>query len=324
MPRTKPSARTGPRKPSLSIAEILRWADAYRKENGRWPRYDDGSVIGVFNQTWAGADQALRAGHRGLPGGSSLAKLLLARRGRRHHHLPPPLTVPRILALADAHHRRTGLWPGRHVTEPITNAPKGLTWAAIELAVVRGKRGLQGGVSLAGLLEKHRGVRNRMTVPNLSERQILAWADEHFDRTGVWPRYTSGPLHAASGETWGGADTALFRGTRGLPGSDSLARLLLRHRGVRNRGALPSLTVEQILSWASAHRKRTGLWPRVKEGAIPEAPGETWGGVNQALYAGQRGFPVGSSLDLLIRKRTRTDAATTPTSRKPKVAKHEF
>jgi len=324
MPRTKLSARTRPRKPSLSIADILRWADAYRKKHGRWPRYDDGSVIGVFNQTWAAADQALRAGNRGLPGGSSLAKLLLARRGRRHHHLPPPLTVHQILAWADSHHRRTGLWPGRHVTEPIPNAPKGLTWVAIELALARGKRGLPGGVSLAELLEKHRGVRNRMAVPNISERQILAWADEHFDRTGEWPRYTSGPVHAAPGETWAGADTALFKGTRGLPGSGSLARLLLRNRSVRNRGALPPLTVEQILSWASAHRKRTGLWPRVKEGAIPEAPGETWGGVNQALYAGQRGFPGGSSLHLLICKRMRMDAPTAPASRKPKVAKHGF
>src|SRR5262245_35930304 len=46
-------------------------------------------------------DAALRLGLRGLPGGSSLARLLAARRGVRNHLDLPPLTVTKVLAWAD-------------------------------------------------------------------------------------------------------------------------------------------------------------------------------------------------------------------------------
>jgi hypothetical protein len=41
----------------------------------------------------------------------------------------------------------------------------------------------------------------------------------------------------------------------GLPGGSSLARLLARERGVRNRCGLPPLTEAAILRWARAHRQ---------------------------------------------------------------------
>jgi hypothetical protein len=40
----------------------------------------------------------------------------------------------------------------------------------------------------------------------------------------------------------------------------------------------------------------------VKSGAIIDAPGETWSGVNAALERGNRGLPGGSSLARLIKK----------------------
>jgi hypothetical protein len=55
------------------------WAEAHRRRNGRWPSSGSGTVAGAAGETWRGLDQALRAGYRGLPGGSSLAGLL-----RRH------------------------------------------------------------------------------------------------------------------------------------------------------------------------------------------------------------------------------------------------
>jgi hypothetical protein len=66
--------------------------------------------------------------------------------------------------------------------------------------------------------------------PPLTLRQILAWADAHHARTGGWPSACSGPVADAPGEKWAGLDVALAEGRRGLPGGDSLARLLDRRR----------------------------------------------------------------------------------------------
>jgi hypothetical protein len=79
----------------------------------------------------------------------------------------------------------------------------------------------------------HRGRR-----PPLTEKQILAWADAHFARTGRWPSTYSGPVTDAPGETWGKINSALYDGFRGLPGGDSLAKLLYRHQRGR-RKAVP-------------------------------------------------------------------------------------
>ncbi|HEX4607772.1 MAG TPA: hypothetical protein VH092_06145, partial [Urbifossiella sp.] len=212
--------------------------------------------------------------------------LLLERRGRPHHNLPPDLTVPLVLAWADAHHRRTGDWPDPHDGNPIPKAPKGTSWSAVHTALVRGKRGLPGGTSLPRLLEQHRGVRNHLAARPLSEAQILRWADDHRRRTGGYPKRNDGPILIAPGETWSAVENALIKGGRGLPGGESLAKFLARCRGVRNKSALPRLTVEQIKAWAGAYKARTGRWPAVKSGPIPEAPGESWSAVHSALDAG--------------------------------------
>ena len=52
--------------------------------------------------------------------------------------------------------------------------------------------------------------------------------------------------------------------------------MLGEHRGVRNLGALPRLTEEQILAWADLHHQRTGKWPTENSGPIPDSGGETW------------------------------------------------
>ncbi len=127
-----------------------------------------------------------------------------------------PLSIREILAWADEHHRRTGQWP--HATSgPVANAA-GETWLAVHTALNKGQRGLRGGSTLASVLDKHRGVRNVQDLPNLTEEQILAWADEHHGRTGQWPRRTSGDIAQAPGETWLAVQSALDKGGRGLLG----------------------------------------------------------------------------------------------------------
>jgi hypothetical protein len=64
--------------------------------------------------------------------------------------------------------------------------------------------------------------------PKLTAAQILAWADDHKARTGEWPRRHSGPVRGAPGESWVNVNQALRKGLRGLPGGDSLPRLLAR------------------------------------------------------------------------------------------------
>jgi hypothetical protein len=75
-----------------------------------------------------------------------------------------------------------------------------------------------------------------MARTQLTVELVLAWADAHFARNGRWPTRLSGPVAFVPGETWGALDSALRDGRRGLPGGDSLARLLARERGVGRRG----------------------------------------------------------------------------------------
>ena len=63
-------------------------------------------------------------------------------------------------------------------------------------------------------------------------------------------------------EDWSSVFTPLRQGGRGLPGGSSIAKLLAEYRGVRNFMDLPPHTVEQILVWADAHKKKTGDWPK--------------------------------------------------------------
>ena len=130
----------------------------------------------------------------------------------------------------------------------------------------------------------------RSKLPPLTAKQILAWADAHHKRTGVWPRRSSGPIADAPGETWIVIDFALRKGIRGLRKS-SRARLLAKHRGARNHMALPRLIYRKILAWADAHKQRTGKWPTSESGSVTDAPGENWRGIHDALsLAGVAGF----------------------------------
>jgi hypothetical protein len=133
----------------------------------------------------------------------------------------------------------------------------------------------------------------------LTVEQILAWADAHFRRAGRWPSAASGPVPESPGRTWAAVNMALGRGSHGLPGGDSLSRLLGRERGaLRRRG--PQLRAVQIAGWARSHRRRTGFWPTIGSGAVFDAPGENWRAIDLALRRGWRGLPGGDSLAGLV------------------------
>jgi hypothetical protein len=145
----------------------------------------------------------------------------------------PLLTVEKILAWAEAYRELTGRRPNGH-SEAIPEMAEE-TWAAIDTALIHGYRGLRGGLSLVELLNRHWSEMPRSDKPPLSVAQILAWAEAHYRRTGKWPTAASGVVEDAPEETWKGitwkqVNLALWEGFRGLPGEDSLSRLLRRHQ----------------------------------------------------------------------------------------------
>jgi len=308
---------------SLTIATILGWADAHHAATGRWPTRRSGPIRqAAFSESWAAISQALKKGHRSLPGGQTLAQLLQEHRGleprlsaegalrsarvfqrlraeRLKCNGRVTLSVERILGWADAHRAATGRWPS--VNSGRIRGVPGETWNTINTALVRGRGGLQGGMKLCRLLEKHRGKKiPRVNPPDLTVEKVLAWADAYHAANGQWPLIECGPVSEAPENSWRSIDQALRRGQRGLPRGSSLPRLLLERRGVRCRSGLPRLRIEQILAWADAHRAAAGKWPTRFSGEVREAPGERWCAIDGALFKGNRGLSGGSSLALLL------------------------
>jgi hypothetical protein len=221
-------ARTQASLPRLNTAQILVWADSHHASTGKWPKDWSGFIPEAPGECWHAVDRALRAGVRGLQGGSSLARLLAEQRGVRNHKALPHLTEEMILEWADDYHARTGDWPIRW-SGNIPQATDGTTWLAVETALRYGRRGLPGGSSLAQLLAARRGVRNAKRLPPLREAQILAWARSYYRRHGRWPTHDAGPVYEAPDVTWKAIATSLRDGWRGLPGGVSLSRFLEDH-----------------------------------------------------------------------------------------------
>jgi hypothetical protein len=301
-PKNDKRQRVSRRPPKLTVAQILEWADEHCEKTGHWPTQTSGEITATVGETWMCVDTALRTGTRGLEGNSSLAQLLAKHRGYSSRSKRPPLAEEEILAWADSHRQRTGNWPTQKSGRIAGSVDE--TWGGVSEALRTGTRGLAGDSSLARLLAQHRGYSYKTEFPPLTEKDVLDWADAHRQRTGNWPTSRSGKVLGVVDENWSNINHVLRVGLRGLPGGSSLARLLAEKRGVRNPGNLPCLRVEQILSWADAHHQRTGEWPTISSGPIPEAPGETWQRVQAALCGGCRRQAGGSSLArLLIEKR---------------------
>jgi hypothetical protein len=299
--------------PRLTIKQILAWADFECEQTGRWPTSMDHQVLADTEEKWQNVAASLSAGGRGLPGGTSLAKVLAEHRGVRNRGDLPPLTERQILAWADAWHRRTGQWPRTDSRQEVPEAP-GERWNCIDQALRGGSRGLPGGDTLGQLLARERGVRNIQDLPRLTEKEILRWCKAHHRRTGAWPTIHSGAVEDARDESWHAINSALRDGGRGLPGGSSLAQLMAGRLGLRNKASIPSLATGQILEWADSHKRRTGQWPRVQSGRLADAPDETWLAIDSALREGLRGLPGGDSLPRLLARRrgARNKAASPP------------
>ncbi|MBI1374527.1 MAG: hypothetical protein GC159_17555 [Phycisphaera sp.] len=291
-------------KPSLTVDRVLKLAEAHRVRTGRWPTERSGRVHDAPGVTWHRINLALWQGRTDAPEGTQLRDMLREHFGVMTPRASRPLSEQSILSWADKQHKRTGQWP--NITSGRVFDAPGESWRPIDNAMRKGFRGLAGGTSLAQLLTEQRGVASRAARPGLSESQILRWADDHYASTGRWPNLLSGAVARHRGsypESWKNIDQSLMRGDRGLPGGDTLSRLLARERGARVKAMSVDLSVERILEWADAHHGQTGQWPNSYGGAVLGHEDETWPAINSALYGGWRGLPGGTSLAQLLAER---------------------
>jgi hypothetical protein len=296
----------GHRTPPLSIGQIIAWAEAHHADTGRWPNYYTGRVRHApFDVTWCAINSALRAGTRSLPSGWSLRGLLAE---YCDAPLRPRLTLEQVLAWADAHHAATGAWPTLGSGKVLGCESE--DWSLIDNLLRLGQRGLPGGLSVARMLQRHRGVSDRRVREPVTIEQVLRWADAHHLATGQWPACDSGVVAGGpNGLTWRAVCAALTRGGRGLPRGWTLCRLLAEKRDVR-----PELNYERILAWADAFHAASGRWPTAHCGAVADAERETWSAIDRSLKEGVRGLPGGESLCsfLAAHRRARNKRRTRP------------
>lgn len=296
------SARCGVRRrsclPPLQTPRVIAWAKAFHGRTGTWPRRDSGPIPASNGDTWEAICAALKDGSRGLPR-TTLPRMIQAELGVKQRTWGSLLTEDQIVEWAKAHRERTGDWPCLN-DGPILEA-SGRTWRSIDTALSVGLRGLKGGSSLATLLARRVGARNRLKPPPLTIRQILNWADLHYARTGVWPSSASDRVIDEPAEHWKRIHGMLKHGGRGLPGASSLVALLTKARGARYRRQGLPLSVEQIIEWAVAHRKRTGKLPTPDSGPVRGVRGEHWRAIDASLRAGTRNLRGNSSLERLFR-----------------------
>lgn len=207
--------------PSITVQQILMWADQHKRRTGNWPGCSSGKVKGT-TEKWININAALISGSRGLPSGTSLARLLAEHRGARNVADLPPLSISKVLKWADEHQAATGHWPT--VKSGVILGTDEL-WRNVANAIFHGFRGLPGGTTLTQLLAKHRGVRNPKRLPPLSTDQIVRWAHRYRRDHGEWPRRSRDAIPTTF-DTWYSVDNALYKGLRGLPGGSTLAKLL--------------------------------------------------------------------------------------------------
>jgi hypothetical protein len=175
------------------------------------------------DEDWKNIDMALRKGFRGLPGGSSLARLLTQRRPEQRRRL----TVAKVRMWAEMHRQATGRWPDS-CTGPVSAAP-GEDWHSIDQSLRHGRRGLPVGASLRSMFGRSCDPAAKGPRPPLTLEQVLAWGNAYRLDHGRWPNRTAGPIPGAPGEKWVNIDMALRHGRRGMPHGMTLAILFAQN-----------------------------------------------------------------------------------------------
>jgi hypothetical protein len=135
---------------NLTETTILNWCDEYFSAHGKYPGQGSEALESMDSETFNNINAALTSGHRGLPGGSSLAKLLRKNRNYQDNYSRPKLTLPKIIDMMVDHYQTFAKWPVSTDKEVVGHASE--KWSAINAALHIGSRGLRtSGNSLAKL-----------------------------------------------------------------------------------------------------------------------------------------------------------------------------
>ena len=304
----------------LTISMIVEWIRKYIEKHGRKPTLKDGYIEFTKNETWSKIDTNLREGNRGLPGNSSLAKLIETEFGIRGYHNPLSLTKELIIDWIKQHFKKYDKKPTMSdgVVEFAIDEYKGITWGTVNIHLWQGGRGLLGGSSLADLNAEILGTRNHKKLPTLTEEVICKWISQFNHKYGSYPTTKHGIIEFSDdeykGETWERIDVSLQEGNRGLPGKSSLGKLIEEKFGIRiyRKSLLPSyckstlLTLDIIRFWIQSYINKYGTKPTEKRGIIEFADEEhigiTWQTVAFAMSRGTRGLQERISLAQFIAK----------------------
>jgi len=217
-----------PRATELTVEQIKTWIREWHSRMGEWPKVATPGVIPGTHETWAKIASALSAGRRGLEPGQSLAALVRDISGVRHPRdtkNAPKFTVKQIVTWAKEWYGRTGAWPTAR-TKGLIPGSSGENWHRVDWALVNGKRGLPGGMTLVMLLKKKLGASNPLPervrrvkdpaaiaefVHEVREKMI-AW----FKKTGKWPSKRSPTVPGVSAN-WHQVQKSLLRRGTSLP-----------------------------------------------------------------------------------------------------------
>ena len=292
----------------LTEQRVLTFALMHYEETGSYPTESSDWILDG-KDSWPTISFALNQGLRGLPGGSSLAKLLQAHNLKANPHERDYPSKDEIVDAAEIYQALAidNKLPTKESGSFLNPKYLDLSWGAINSAITRGAIEDVQAKTLADLWVLEFDYRNVNDLGKLTECQILQWCDiyqsQHPDE--LLPSNQSESIPEMGTETFMGIDTAIRENRRGLQGLVSLDNLLFKKRGKRSNRNLPLITLKQIESWMVAWHGQNQKWPSSTDGEIPDSGSEKWSNINAVLHRGGRGLPKTSLAKLkaaLIKK----------------------
>lgn len=209
----------------LSISQIIIWIKNYNKRFGKFPTSRSGKIENT-NEDWCNINHALNEGHRGLPFGLSLSKLI-----EKHftdyinHKKLSDLTEDKIVNWIKEYKNKYDKYP-TYNSGQIDGTNE--TWAGVDISLKKSLRKLPKS-SLSQLKEKiDISYRNKKKLPKLTEDQIVNWIKEYKDKNGKYPTIASGQIEGTQ-ETWDKIGHAIYKELRGLKGKSSLVKLMKKY-----------------------------------------------------------------------------------------------
>lgn len=253
-------------KSSLTEQYILDLGRVHFKTHGVWPNPKAGGPAGDSGENWTALNAALRAGYRGLPGGSSLRKLFEEKKVL--------WTEEKVRGWAEAYFSENGAWPNVNSGQ-VSESPKH-TWKAVSAALWTGAYGLPGGSSLRRFLN------SGINKDDLSIEEVKKWVSDYIKENGIAPTSNCGSIIGTK-ETWRTVYSAFERKNRGIPHSASWTEIVGRKWA--------QISIEKVKKWAQTYFDLNGKWPSSKSGrdGIDDDSGETWMSIISSLRSGCRG-----------------------------------